>query len=303
MSYGKIYETTWWGNPVTDGWGGIYSALSSDPTEFRFTVKTDNAGTSNNDQFKLPLDSTFSSITAKVDWGDGNTDDITTYNQSEVTHTYSSAGTYTIKITNALKGFRFNNGGDKLKMLDIQNWGVFDNTSSRAFKGCANLTQTATDSPVLSSANISEMFRDCILYDANLNNWDVSSVTNTSQMFRNTSINSPLDNWDVSNVTNMSTMFNGVSTFNQDLSGWDISKVSNGTNFMLNCTGFSTENYDKLLIGWEATLQSQFPNGSGYSLSPSWRFQTAYTGGGAAATARASLVSNYNWTIIDLGTA
>ena len=269
---------------------------------FQFIIKTDNAGTSNDNQFKLPLTSGFGSATSVVDWGDGNTDTITSYNQSETTHTYATAGTYTIKITEALRGLRFNDGGDKLKMIEIENWGVFNASVSRAFKGCSNLTQTAIDSPVLSSANISEMFRDCILYDANLNNWDVSGVTNTSQMFRNTSINSPLNNWNVSNVTNMNTMFNGVSTFNQDLSGWDVSKVSNGTNFMLNCTGFSTENYDKLLIGWEATMQSKFPNGSGYSLSPSWRFHSEYTGGGAAESARASLINNFNWTVIDLGT-
>ena len=29
MSFGKIYETTWWGNPVQNGWGGIYYNLSS----------------------------------------------------------------------------------------------------------------------------------------------------------------------------------------------------------------------------------------------------------------------------------
>jgi len=28
MSYGKIYETTYWGNPVQNGWGGIYYDIS-----------------------------------------------------------------------------------------------------------------------------------------------------------------------------------------------------------------------------------------------------------------------------------
>jgi len=28
MSYGKIYETTWWGNPNENGWGGIYYDLA-----------------------------------------------------------------------------------------------------------------------------------------------------------------------------------------------------------------------------------------------------------------------------------
>ena len=305
MSYGKIYETTWWGNPVTDGWGGVYAALSSDPTEFRFTVKTDNAGTSNNDQFTLPLDSTFSSITAKVDWGDGNTDDITTYNQSEVTHTYSSAGTYTIKITNALKGFRFNNGGDKLKMLEIQNWGVFELNRNKTFKGCNNLTMSATDEPTITSTSMAEIFNDCfaLVSTSGFSAWDMSSVTNISQMLRDTLMNAPINAWDVSNVTNMTSTLAGNTAFNQDISSWDVAKVTTGSNFLLSGSGFSTANYDALLIGWEATLQSQFPNGSGYSLSPSWRFQTAYTGGGAAATARASLVSNYNWTIVDLGTA
>tara|TARA_R100001510_G_C7632698_1_gene191304 strand:- start:181 stop:1023 length:843 start_codon:yes stop_codon:yes gene_type:complete len=280
MSYGKIYETTWWGNPVTDGWGGVYAALSSDPTEFRFTIKTDNAGTSNNDQFTLPLDSSFSSITAKVDWGDGNTDDITTYNQSEVTHTYSSAGTYTIKITNALKGWRFNNSGDKLKMLDIENYGILDINTDKTFNGCNNLTQSATDAPTITTTTFASCFKDAGGFNGAVGNWNVSTVTNMAQMFRNT------------------------TAFDQDLSSWNIVNVSNGNNFLLGNNTLSTANYDALLIGWEATLQAAFSGGTGYSLTPTWRFGSAkYTDGGAASTARASLVSNFNWTIVDGGTA
>jgi hypothetical protein len=29
MSFGKIYETTWWGNPIQGGFGGIYYDLSN----------------------------------------------------------------------------------------------------------------------------------------------------------------------------------------------------------------------------------------------------------------------------------
>lgn len=28
MSYGSIYSTTWWGNPVDGGWGDIYYDLT-----------------------------------------------------------------------------------------------------------------------------------------------------------------------------------------------------------------------------------------------------------------------------------
>ena len=281
MSYGKIYETTWWGNPVQNGWGGIYYALSvTDDPEFSFTVKTDNTGTSNNDQFTLPLESSFNGVTAEVDWGDGNSDTITAFNQSEVTHTYSSAGTYTIKITNAIRGFRFNNGGDKAKILDIQNYGVLDIDADRTFLGCSNLTQSATDAPTITTTSFSNTFKSTDNFNGAIGNWDVSDVTNMAQMLRNT------------------------DAFNQDLSSWNIVKVSNAVNFLTGNTALSTANYDAILIGWEATLQAAFSGGTGYTLTPSWSFGSAqYTAGGAAASARASLVSNFNWTITDGGTA
>ena len=48
--------------------------------------KTDNPGVSNNDQITLPLVSggTYNFL---VQWGDGNSDTITVWNQAETTHT------------------------------------------------------------------------------------------------------------------------------------------------------------------------------------------------------------------------
>jgi|TARA_R110000796_G_scaffold147304_1_gene264093 hypothetical protein len=37
MGFGKIYNTTWFGNPVEYGWGGIYYGLS-----IYFVLKDDN---------------------------------------------------------------------------------------------------------------------------------------------------------------------------------------------------------------------------------------------------------------------
>ena len=357
--------------------GGIGSVVSND---FIFNVKTDNAGTSNNDQFALPLVSSFNGVTAEVDWGDGSTDTITAFNQPEVTHTYASAGTYTIKISNALRGFKFNNGGDKLKLLNISNWGVLEINEGARFYGCENMTCTATDAPTISTTNLESTFRDCSsfngvignwdvsgvtnmrdmfynaivfnqplnswdvssvtnmdnilrsadafnqdlnswdvssvtimkfalagadVFNGNIGNWNVSSVTNMSDLFRNSdSFNQSLSNWDVGNVTNMINMFRDNDIFDQDLSSWNIVSVAFATSFMFNAGGFSVANYDALLIGWEATLQAAFPSGTGYTLTPAWNFGgSQYTSGGAAANARASLVSNFNWTIIDGGTA
>ena len=52
---------------------------------------TTKQGASNSDQISLPL-ITDGNYNFTVDWGDGNQDTITSYNQNEVTHTYSNSG-------------------------------------------------------------------------------------------------------------------------------------------------------------------------------------------------------------------
>ena len=65
-------------------------------TEFIMLVKTDNPGTSASNQFTIPVYTLFVTNNYDVDWGDGNTDlGVTT----SITHTYASAGTYTVKIS------------------------------------------------------------------------------------------------------------------------------------------------------------------------------------------------------------
>jgi surface protein len=322
MSYGKIYETTWWGNPIDGGWGDIYFDLTGTAeTAFVFDVKTDNTGTSNNDQFTLPLVSSFNGVTAEVDWGDGSTDTITAYNQSEVTHTYASAGTYTIKINNALRGFKFDDGGDKLKLLNISNWGVLEIDGNSTFYGCGNMTCTATDAPTISTTNLTRTFRNCSSFNGAIGNWDVSSVTTMAEMFNSaSSFNQPLNSWDVSNVVIVTNMFNLASSFNQplnswntgnindfrnmfsrndafdqDISSWDVTNSGNFINFMFGSDGFSVANYDALLVGWESQLVNN-------NISANFG-GSKYTASSAAATARQALIDDHNWTIVDGGTA
>src|SRR5690606_38242247 len=59
---------------------------------FKFTINT-TLGTGNS--FNLPLRSGYN-YDFVIDWGDGNTDVITSYNQAEKLHTYSTGGVYTI---------------------------------------------------------------------------------------------------------------------------------------------------------------------------------------------------------------
>ena len=56
-----------------------------------------------------------------------------------------------------------------------------------------------------------------------ISNWNVSNVTNMSEMFyRAESFNQPLK-WNVSNVTDMKRMFHRAESFNQPLNNWNVS--------------------------------------------------------------------------------
>ena len=269
--------------------------------------------------------------------------------------TFASAGDYDVSISGAFPRIYINNGVERAKIVDIKQWGnIAWSSLEGAFKGASNLQLTATDAPDLSNVTtLKEIFRNCTIFNANINHWDVSNVTDlTSAFYFTSSFNQPLNNWDVSNVTNMATSFrrsafnqdlsiwntssvtNFVNTFressyngsgssnwdvsnvigvdrmfyqtpfNKNISGWDITGITFFNDFLKNSSALSTANYDAILIGWEATLQATYPNGSGYTPIISINFGGAeYTGGGAAATARASLISNFNWTITDGGIA
>ena len=79
-------------------------------------------GYSASNQVHLPLvrDGTYN---FSVQWGDESNDLITSWNQTATTHAYASAGNYTITMNGTMIGWCFNNGGDRLKLLDIKQWG------------------------------------------------------------------------------------------------------------------------------------------------------------------------------------
>jgi hypothetical protein len=115
--------------------GGAPTPPPTPDPDFVIRVKTDNAGTSNNDQFTLPTILVGYDYT--IDWGDSTVEDITT-NTSQ-THTYPESGEYIIRISGTFPRIFFNNGGDKLKLIETVNFGDVGWTNMGAsFWGCAN---------------------------------------------------------------------------------------------------------------------------------------------------------------------
>ncbi len=169
--------------------------------DFVITVNTANAGSADN-LFIIPT--TGAGYNYNVDCNNDGTDEATGQTGS-YTCDYSplgGAGTYTIRIKDNVgdgTGFPriyFAGGGDRQKLLTIEQWGTGKWTSMYyAFGYCNNLTIPATDAP------------------------DLSNVTDMIQMFRGaTSLTTEdFSNWDTSNVTTMAGMFNEAASFNGNI--------------------------------------------------------------------------------------
>ena len=145
-----------------------------------FKVDTTKAGISDSYSFIIPTIGGGYNYT--VDWGDGFVNTGVTGN---ITHTYSTQGIKIIKITGVFPSFYFANSGDKLKLLNIINWGniTYSTVQNYAFWGCTNLTSIAYGEWLNTITNGDSMFRDCTSLTTLPSSITFASLTNGYAMF------------------------------------------------------------------------------------------------------------------------
>jgi len=144
-----------------------------------------SSGSSADNQIKLPLVWGNGFYNFDVDWGDGQSSTVTSWNDADRIHTYVIPGEYVVRIDGQISGFRFNNTGDKYKILDISQWGSLDlRNKTASFYGCIYLHSSATDSPYLdATTNLAKTFLQAVNFNGDLSSWNVSNVVNMSTMF------------------------------------------------------------------------------------------------------------------------
>lgn len=246
--------------------------------------KTDNPGPSDNDQIELPLESAGSyNFTVSANNLMGSPVRITNYTENILT--FSEPGIYNMTIQGEIEGFRFGRSWDDFrdaeKLLEIKQWGSLSlknygtgDYDGAFFVGTKNLTITATDTlntsglitmkwmfresgisqvpnmnnwDVSSVTNMWGMFYDTYSFDQDISSWDVNNVTDMSYMFIRTSFDQDISSWEVGNVTSMRTMFYGTP-FDQDISSWDVSSVTNMESIFR-----ETSNFNQNISSWNTS--------------------------------------------------
>ena len=168
-----------------------------------------------------------------VRWGDGSSDQITSFRDSDRIHTYASAGDYTVTISGLLEAWHYPLPGGIYPTIDCHIISVTDlgdvgwKNLSNAFYGCSQL-QSVSGGNVSDVTDMSYMFTVASLATPDVSGWDVSSVENMSHMFYSANAANPdVSGWVVSSVEDMSYMFYSANVATPDVSGWDVSHVQN----------------------------------------------------------------------------
>ena len=223
---------------INGNWMEAWEAITAVPALFT----TEWTTTANSESITLPYTGT-GTYSGTIDWGDGNTD---TNIYANITHTYATAGTYTVIITGDCIGWDVGNSiFGSTYWTSVVNWGQLqlgaDNLGYN-FAFCPNLDLSSVQGTLdlTGVTNLDGLFYDCTSLTTinNINSWDTSSITTMNSMFNScTAFNQALS-FDTSAVESMNSMFFNATNFNSALN-LNTSAVLNMGSMFEGCTAFN----------------------------------------------------------------
>jgi len=204
-----------------------------------------------------------------IDWGD-NTFQTSPTSSTNYNHTYSSSGTYTVRIFGTVDEFRvtanditaINSYGDiESSLTSLENsfrFGSFTTlptlpstvTSLRnCFAGNTGFTADITGWNTANVTTFEGLFASCTQFNQDIGSWNVGNCTSLfNTFFECSSFNQDINDWDTSSVTEMKQTFYDCSAFNQHLYKWDTSNVVNMSQMFRNASVFN-----KPIGGWDTS--------------------------------------------------
>lgn len=176
-----------------------------------------------------------------IDWGDGSDPvDFSGYNDSNLSYTYASAGTYQVAITGLFSRFSFTGHANRTHLVSVENLGSTGLTTlDSAFYGCSNLTSIESGDSNLSTVTSMASFHRGMPANVyvHFDHADLSLCTSMDSAFRDGGAGSTIKftNCNLSGLTNISYLFRycGASTL-IDFSGSNISAISTTTSWETN---------------------------------------------------------------------
>src|SRR5690554_6494405 len=138
------------------------------PNEFVSTWDTTEAGVSGSNQIALPLYVLGTYDFSVFDENGNFLKHINDYQDNIVT--LPTSDVQEVIIRGQIERIRFNNGGDKDKIINVKQFGSDFKVVSGAsmFSGCSNLETISTDIDMAGVTSIVAMFRDCAKFSADL---------------------------------------------------------------------------------------------------------------------------------------
>lgn len=307
---------------VPEAWGG-YGFTKEDTCVLEVVTTQSN--------YRVDVTYTIQNTTDYItSWGDGTADTL-------YYHTYESPGTYIIKTKYPAIftiGSAANMNSVLIKVLQMRKKLEFNNF---CFRGCYNLTYLNIDNCIISNNTL--LWNNDLLAYISANNvtlsggtplvsgngygygadvtkveiigvetWDVSNLTNLSNMFRGAKITSiDLSNWNVGKAETFNSMFSDCTKLQTiiGLENWNTSNVTNLADMFNGCSSLQDitglENWDTSLV-WEmydmfknCKSLNNFPAIENWNLATCYSFDEMFRGSGCTGTFRP------NWNLARAG--